>query len=216
MISSIIASVALASMALPPGGPAPASYGGGYGDRASALWMFPPEAPGAGRDFVFTEVYQGINNSGPAGRAVVGLGVCIDQEYEGVSSEVCRGAGFGHDLVPGEFETSPLQDLAQLDYEDSGGRQQVEWRANGGSPEAAPHYATGARGAAADLSTSRGVTAEGWVLGRPVDDTILKAARVARTAGGGGAVSNSDFGGYRVEQTVDGDGRYRVTLYRAR
>lgn len=214
MIGSIIASVVLATMALPGPTPTPASYGAGYGDRASALWTFPPDAPGAGRDFVFTEVYQGVNNSGPAGRAVVGLGVCIDQEYEGGVAEVCRGVGFGHDLERGEFQTSPLLDLAELDYEDSGGHQQVAWRASDPAPAAAPHYATGPRGAAADLSTSRTVTARGTVLGRPVDDSLLRAARVARTGGGGGSVNDSDVGGYRVDISEDRQGHQRITLWR--
>jgi len=216
VIGSVLVSAVTTLATLTAPVPVPVNGGGGYGERASAYWIFPPSEPGGGRTFVFTEVYQGANNSGPAAFAIVGLGVCVDYERGGVTSELCRGGGLQHKLERGEFELSPTLDSARLDYAEGGLRQTVSWTAVDRTPSPTPHYGFGARSLAADVELQRRTGAVGSVYGYAVDDSVVKAAILARTLGGGAAFTSPAVAGWDSTRTVDADGRHHLTLTRQR
>lgn len=216
MISAALFSAAAAVSLLTPPGAAPLNAGGGYGERASAYWTFPPEEGGTSRMFVFSEAYQGTNNSGPGAFAVVGLGVCVDYERDGEVSELCRGGGFQQALKPGEFESSPLLDDVRLRFAAGGFDHQVQWKSTDPAPNPNPHYGVGTSSGAADMSLQRQASAGGSVYGYAVGEALSKGAVVSRTAGGGGALNASTVDGWTVTRTLDDEGRFEITMERRR
>ncbi|MGH9000848.1 MAG: hypothetical protein ACRDY7_15820 [Acidimicrobiia bacterium] len=223
VVTALATAVLTAVLAVPAGGAEPpkAPFGGGVGERASAIWIFPSDDGGSSRDFYFTEVYQGVNNAGPGGVAVVGFGTCSTTDPEDPDAELCRGFGYGHVLAPGEFEVDPLLDTAVLDYQDNeerhygdvAERHRVTWKALDPVPGAAPFYGAGARGAGAEAKMFKRVAADGEVLGVTFDDAVERSAALARSGAFG---ANAPFArpGVEVTRHVDSDGRYHLELRR--
>lgn len=190
---------------------------GSAGDRASAMWHFAPDAPGAGHTFAFAEVFRAVNNTSAPGVAVVGLGTCvtIDTNGDGAAHEMCRGAGFGHKLSPGEFELSPLLDTASLDIVELGERHRVAWRASGLAPSVAPAYGVGAGGGAAGAKVVRQAAADGQIFGLDLNLAASTIASVNRGGGmgaGPGRAATTDASG--VSRWFDGDGVLHLAFER--
>ena len=176
---------------------APVDVSGAFGGfRASATWWLPAESDGVTRTYAFAEVYQPATTTDGSGIAVIGLGNCVksDQEEDG---RLCRGAGFPHDLAPGELELSPALDSARVDYSEAGGRYHVTWKATDAVPTITPAHDRGERAVAAGGRIFRNAVADGTIRGVGFDQAVERGADLSR--GGAFGVAYQPDG--RVEVT---------------